>query len=406
MAVATDNTKTALQSAQERGAHLRRQAYASEVWSMAQSESSKLKMDGCTHKNVTDNLTWFTRISPTNWRKKKGGVQPTPYVEGKYDRRGLITQTYDTAMIADKDDLVDFSTNIFADRKSEDAKALGRLCDQIILNSLIDKTLEEGNPVSAESVQPIKFDGTTAATQTDERQHFAVGRPVQKFKDICFLPESMGTNSTTVKTLFNADSLEDIKHLFRKRNMSGVELVCAYIPDLQPILRKDPDFKNAENVFSSREVASQTGSGKGFVYKQVRFIEINEDALPNLSTDTIASARTKGTVDNATSEYSLKCRYMSNSDVKGKVGTALPSSSADAGAVVKTVGQVKRSDVLYFWVTKSVYFAERGEMSINMESDRPDYSHAKQMYSRANLGGMLMDEDYVLVMPLRGTVAA
>ena len=92
-AIATDVTAAQVRGANERGDHLRRVAFAQEVWSLAQSKESKLKMDGCTHKTVTDNLTWYPRVTKTSYRKKQGGVQPTPLQEGKYDRRGLITQS-------------------------------------------------------------------------------------------------------------------------------------------------------------------------------------------------------------------------------------------------------------------------------------------------------------------------
>ena len=292
----------------------------------------------------------------------------------------------------DKDDIVDTVSNPFMDRKNQNSMALGRLCDQTILEALIDKSLLEGTP--------LQEDFNTAATQTDQQRHYAVGKPTQQFKDVCFIPADKSANAANA-VLFDANSLEDVKHVFRKRDLSGVELICAFTPDLQLVLRKDTDFKNAENVYADRAVADMAGSGKGFRYKGIRFIEINEDALPELSTDNIASAYNAGT-----EQATLKCRVSNNTDLKGKTAASLPASSATAGAVVKTVSGVQKKDMIYIWESKAVYFAQRGELDLDDMTTRPDYSMAQQLYSRVNIGAMLIDEDEVLVMPLRGTVAA
>ena len=392
MALATDITKAAVQGANERLDQTRKQAYAAELWSKAQSQESKLKSDGCTHKSVSDSLTWFTRIEKTEYVLKAGGVQPTPFKEGEYDRRGLITQSYHNALSVDRDDLADSATNPLMDRRSQNMKALGRLCDQVILGSMMDESLV--------NKAPLQEDFSTTATQTDGKRHYPVGGLTTMKKDVCFVPSDKKTGNDAAKVIqfSGVDALEDIKLVFRKRNIDEM-LVATYTPELQGFLRKDRDFKNAENVYSSTELGKVSGEGKGFVYKNIRFIHINEDALPALSTDGVAQAVT-GTGASAT--YTLRCRAMDNTDVAGKVAATLPAKASTAGAVVRDVTEVQKQDMAYFWVEKSLYFAERGDISIDEETTNPNWSHAKQLYSRVNIGAMCVDENFILLTPVKG----
>ena len=389
---ADDVTRASVQGAQERLDHTRAQAYAAELWSEAQSRESKLKMDGCTHKTQAEHITWYRSIKKSSFRTKPGGVAVTPFTEQERGRRALITQSYDDALIVDMDDLVDSQNDPFSDRDKSSVEAAGRLCDQVILTGIMDKVLEEKTP--------LQEDFTTAATQTDAKRHYAVGGVQTRVKDICFLPndKKTGNDSAKAKLLDNVDQLEDIKIAFRKRNVDD-ELVVTYTPNLQSWLRKDADFKNAENVYSMRDVASMSGAGKGFMYKNLRFIPINEDALPDLSTDGVAAAKA-GTGDSAT--YTLRCRAMDNTDVKGKTAAALPAKSSTAGAVVREVSEVGKQDVIYVWSKRALYFAERGSLKMQDATTNPNYSMAKQKYYRLNIGAMLMDEDYAMVVPIQG----
>ena len=388
MPQATDITKSAIQGGQERLDQTRKQAYAAELWAEAQSTESKLKADGCTHKTQSDSMTWYGRIKKTQYRLKQGGVQPTPFEEGSYDRRALITQTYDNALIVDRDDLADSATNPLMDRRRENAKALGRLCDQVILGGLMDEALV--------NKAPLQEDFSTTATQTDEKRHYPVGGLSTMKKDVCFLPKSKKTGNDSAKAdlVDSVDDLEDVKTVFRKRNIDDM-LVATYTPNMQDFLRRNADFKNAENIYSSSEVGKVSGEGKGFVYKNIRFIPINEDSLPELSTDGVASAFASG-------EATLRCRATDNTDVTGKVGATLPAKATTAGAVVREVQKVRKEDMLYFWVEKSLYFAERGDISIDEETTNPSWSHAKQLYSRVNIGSMCIDENFCVLMPLKG----
>ena len=392
MARATDITKAAIQGGQERLDQTRKQAYAAELWSKAQSQESKLKADGCVHKSVTDSMTWFTRIEKTEYRVKEGGTQPTPFQEGKYDRRALITQSYDNALLVDRDDLADSATNPLMDRRNQNMKALGRLCDQVILRAMMDEALV--------NKAPLQEDFSTTATQTDQKRHYPVGGLTQMKKDVVFIPadKKTGNDAAKARQLSGVDALEDVKRIFRKRNIDDM-LVCTYTPDLQDFLRRDADFKNNENVYASAELGKVSGEGKGFVYKNIRFIHINEDALPDLSTDGIAASQ-QGSGSSAT--YTLRARAADNTDVEGKVAATLPAKSGTAGAVVRDVTEVMKHDMVYFWVEKSVYFAERGDISIDEETTNPSWSHAKQLYSRVNLGAMCIDENFTVLMPLAG----
>ena len=392
MARANDTTLAAVQGGAERLDLTRKQAYAAELWSEAQSRESKLKMDGCTHKTQTDSIHWYRDIKKTEFVVKAGGIVATPFKEGEYGRRALITQTYHDALIVDPDDLVDSQSDPFSDRDDQNKAALGRLCDQVILQGIMDKVLLQK--------KPLQEDFATTATQTDAKRHYPVGGLETRTKDICFVPndKKTGNDSAKARILDNVDQLEDIKLVFRKRNVED-ELVVTYTPNLQSWLRKDADFKNAENVYSMRDVAQMSGAGKGFMYKTMRFIPINEDALPDLSTDGIASAKA-GTGDAAT--YTLRCRAMDNTDVTGKVGSALPAKSATAGSVVREVSEVGKSDVIYVWAKRALYFAERGSLKIEEQTTNPNFSHARQKYYRVNFGSMLMDEDYAMVVPIQG----
>ena len=392
MARATDLTRAAVQGAQERLDLTRKQAYAAELWSEAQSRESKLKMDGCVHKTQSDSIHWYRTIQKTEFVEKAGGLVPTPFTEGKYGRRALITKSYHDALIVDPDDLVDSQSDPFADRDDQNKAALGRLCDQVILTGLMDKVLQQK--------APLQEDFSTTATQTDAKRHYPVGGLETVTKDICFIPNDKKTGNDTAKAniLDSVDQLEDIKMVFRKRNIDD-ELMVTYTPNMQAYLRKDADFKNAESVYSMRDVAAASGAGKGFMYKNLRFVPINEDALADLSTDGIASAKA-GTGDSAT--YTLRCRAMDNADVSGKTGATLPAKASTAGAVVREVSEVGKGDVIYVWSKRALYFAQRESLTITDKTDNPNWSHAQQKYYRVNFGAMLMDEDFAMVVPIRG----
>ena len=386
---AADITLSAKQGAQDRLDQTRRLEYSEGVWSKAQSMNSKLS-DTVEHDNINECFKWYTRTDRRDFVPKAAGLVATPYKSHGFDRRGLLTKPYHDAYIADTDDLMETSVNPFEVVRTQIQHAVGRLTDKVILQAITDKVITEK--------VPVQEDFSTAATRSDAKRHYTGQGMSLQTKQITFLPNRKMTGNDTAKAALFADGntglddLEEVMHVFRKRDKSGTQLFCTYTPNLQVRMRTNPEWKNVENLYSGQGVESQSRTGGRFSYKNITFVEINEDALPDPSAD--------GGIETAVTgkEATIRCRSLRGADVDGKVAPSQPAKSATNREVQK----VEKQDLVYFWEKMAVKLARQGALELGTEFQDVTVSMAKGLYSRIRLGGMLMDEDCVVIVPLDG----
>ena len=397
--VATDINLSDVQGRQDRLSQTRRLEYSEGVWTKAQSMDSKLSAT-VSHDSINECFKWYNRTAGREFVAKAGGLVATPYKAHGFDRRGLLTKPYHDAYIVDRDDLTVTTVDPFATVKQQLQYAHGRLTDRVILQAITDRVI-----VETTGKEEVQEDFSTAATRSDAKRHYTGQGMSLLRKDICFLPKSKATGNDSAKADLafagnTLDDFEEIMHVFRKRLKSGTKLYCTYTPDLQLRMRTNPQWKNAEDIYNGSQQQEASKSGMGFTYKNVTFVEINEDALPDLDAVDGITQATAGTGADKTA--TLRCRIMNNKDVKGKAAATLPAKASTAGAVVRDVEEVSKEDLVYFWEKDAVKFAKQGPAEIGETFDEVRLSMAKGMYSHVRLGGMLMDEDCVLVVPLRG----
>ena len=208
----------------------------------------------------------------------------------------------------------------------------------------------------------------------------------------------------------NSDDLEDIAFIFGQRDVEDT-LVATLTPEFRRILRKDADFKNRESVYS-RDRASDSPH-KGIEYKDIMFVSCSRTVLPTLGT---ANAGLTNAA-NIEADVDVIVRDLGGSGVanhRAGLGSGLINTAAklkDAtdiegnalggtAAVVRT----KSSQMAYFWVPAALYFAKRDSLTFTRKAELHDQSFANYAYSRINFGATLIDDDFALAVPLKGTV--
>lgn len=386
---AGDITLSAKQGAQDRLDQTRKLEYSEGVWSKAQSKESMLS-DTVEHVSINECFKWFTRTDRRDFVSKASGLVATPYKSHGFDRRGMLTNTYHDAYIADKDDLLETSVDPFAVVAEQIQHALGRLTDKVILQSMTDQAIVEN--------RPKQDDFSTDATRSDAKKHITGQGMTQMRKQVTFLPQRlMSGNDSSKARLFadganGLDDIEEVMHAFRRRDKVGTQLYCTYTPDLQLRMRTNPEWKNVEQLYSGQGVESQSRMGVRFSYKNLTFVTINEDALPELSAN--GGIETAYAGNNAT----IRCRSLQADDVDGKVAAAHPAKSATN----REVQEVTKRDLVYIWEKMAVKFARQGEVEMMTPFTDVTVSLAKGAYSRVRLGGILLDEDCLVVCPLNG----
>ena len=397
---ADDISLSKVQGAQDRLSQTRRLEYAEGMWVKSQSMDSKLSTT-VSHDSISECMKWYSRTDKREFQARKAGIGPNPYASHGFDRRALFTKPYEDAYIADTQDLLVSDVDPFAVVEQQLQYALGRLTDQVILQAMTDKVIVEKVPVE------VSEDFTTAATRTDEQRHYTGQGQSLVTKQITFLPSRFMTGNDTGKAELSfgrrssgvspMDDLEELMNVFRKRDKTGVNLFCTYTPELQLRLRTDAEFKNAENIYNGRDIINPTqGMGGAFMYKNITFVPINEDALPLLSTNGGIETAVSGT--GKTANATIRCRSMRASDVDGKVATAHPAKSATN----REVQNVQTQDLVYFWEKDAVKLARQGTPKLAQKFTEVRFRLAPAMYSEVRLGGLLMDEDCVVVTPLNG----
>lgn len=403
---------------------LGRQAIKS--WTEAQTKESRLKMSGVDHVQMDGFARFFPRIKKRSYKVRTARLARTSLTEQNYDRRVLMTTPYEDALGIDRDDLMDSSQDIFADAMAEQKNAQGRLCDSIILYAQHAVTYEVGNADYDNLSSPLG-QAYSVATFLD-----SLDRKYQ----LNLYHKGLVGGASTVATRndikdFKSDDLELVIRQFRKRNVAD-EIVCALTTDLSYALRVDSDFKASERTFNPSEQV-QSGMYTGFIYRGIRFIPVLDDVLVKPNSRYLSAARSGGASDtdkaDALVAQSVFARSLEETSARKPLesgtaptivvnaagtsitsatwgGTTLATSAAkESGTQLISQDSVEQS-IAHFWVPKALKFADRPAGIWTKRSDRPDLSHAEQLYSRINFGCLNIDSDYVVGVVTKGKAVA
>lgn len=397
-----------------RGDKIKLITFARETWEEAQASVSSFKGLGVTHKSLDGgNYKLFSRTFRREFVKHTGGIVQTPVGTQVYDRRALFSQPYHAATQSDLSDLIDNTSDIFADARSSLLKAKARLIDEVIVSAIV-------SPVMVETTGSTGGSTTTPGTGNLR----AAVSLANRYKLNAYYAPGSGT-----AVEFDADTIEDILHIFAKRDVYS-NILCTLTPELKNILRKDSDFKNAENIFAPMK-RSVDDNRQGFSYKGINFISCSESILPVLDDASIGetAAATTNTIRTSVAVKAFKLDSSeaiqdpvvldSNTNLKGssdalKRALAVQAgwaASSDSDAVKKAAynGRLRtitaRSDQwVQFWCSEGLYYADRPEEMEMEMSKLPMLSLARQEYIRVSLGAMLIDEDFAMSVPIAGTV--
>lgn len=403
-------------------------ADAAKCWAEAQTTESMLKMAGTEDVQIDGFARMFNRVKKRSLKLRSASVGITPVEKQNYDRRVLMTSTYEDADLADIDDLSISEVDHWAEVRDQMKAAAGRLCDQVVLfglHSVVQEFGEEDEtnygPLGTQTVQTFL---TSLKKKYRNNLYFAGSKEV-----------TTGTGGTAVTTYhvadFKSDHIEDAIRIIRKRNVKD-KLVAALTPDLSHALRTDTDFKSSERTFRPDEQIRTAGMYTGFLYKGVNFIPILDDVLVTPSVNCMGAKLTSGT-PNAAQAAALS-RLTIARDITKLAGDYAPvegsseptatvnsagttvSAAADANgdaiawttagsnatAVVSEAGIEGR--ILHLWVPKAMKFASRASRVISKMSERNDLSHAKQLYFRTDFGCLNIDSDYVVGLVTSGQI--
>lgn len=370
---------------QSRGATVKKVAYEMEkVFAEAQTMESRVLQHSTEISMDGGNFKLVPRSKKRAYTRRNFGITRTPD-SGQTWRapRAIFIQEFHDALQVDVSDLIDTYASITETAKTEQRKAMARTIDQILLDALIT-TVEEGS------------DGAT--NSTTQRITASAGLTT-RYRDLVRAKIS-GKDADATLDDFEADDLEDINYSFISKNVED-ELCVTLTPELARVLRKDSDFKNAENIYSLQSAPDRRA---GFTYKDFRFVPVRPDVLPLLQAGNLTStANANGdTLDTA---KILIVKDIADTSARATNWTStrvtVPASSNTTG--YSTV-EAKSKDMIYIWSPNYLLRATRDQLNMFSEDTRLDASLAKQIYSRINLGAVFMDDEFVLAVPLAGTV--
>ena len=382
------------QSVQQRSEQIKIATYGREVWSVAQQKVSMFKPHSTLKSLDGGNFKLFTKDLKREYTEKAGGIVPTPYAKHEFSRRAIFSKTYHVAMAADKDDLVDNQVEVLTATRNADEKAAARVCDKVLLSAQLDPVHE-----TSPSTATLRGNGLiTAGLDLDK-----------KYRANAWVKNADAANGTAIAKL-TGDDLEDIGYIFAQRDINE-KLVCTLTPELKRILRKDPDFKNAENVYSSRRAGDSMQAG--IEYKDIMFIPCSKEVLPELHAENIAfsdPASANAPVDIAVrglaEDSGISNHRAGLSSSKITVATTKTATDIEGKALggKAAVATVRSSDMIYFWVPQALYFVKRDMLNFSRETELQADSFADALYNRINFGAMLIDDDYALTVALKGTI--
>lgn len=390
---------------------------AVKTWSEAQTTESRLKMSGTEQVEMSGFARFFPRLKKRNYKIRTARVERTNLTEQNYDRRVLVTTSYDDALGIDRDDLMDSGMDVFADAMGEQKKAQGRICDSIVLYAqhAVTYSVKSANETNLSSPLGESYD---IATFLDS---------LTKNYQINLYHKGLGTGAK-IKA-FEADDLELVIHQFRKRLVSD-EIVCALTPDFSHTLRTNVEFKNTENRFNPSE-QYQSGMYTGFMFHGIRMLPVLDDVLvkPN---DRYLGVKEAGTIPTRTTDEAIAAAETIASHVVARnindADTRAPLESETASTIVldsdgTTIGAVTvagdaidanskislikqdlvEQSIVHFWVPRSLKFASRSAGIWSRRTDRGDLKHAEQLYSRINFGCLNVDSNYSVGLITKGT---
>lgn len=395
-------------TADTRGQNIKLVSFAREAWAEAQQKDSKFKVLGTRSVSMNgENFRLFTRRKKAVYTKREGGPQLTPSDSyGHKARRALFTESYHTATQADIDELTDNQVDLLMDYRQELVYAQGRLCDRIILSSLLHNVNQE-----------VQF-----AAVDRKKQILTQISLERRAKDNVFCAADVAAadgSSADIGSGF-ADLLEDINYIFATRDVIDEKPVVTLTPKLQRILRKDMDFKNAENVFSKMK-GTVSMPNEVIDYRGFDFIPCSNSILPEAHEATgqvadgyvtarVLSASHVDVVDYvATGDLQLDPETSGNAAKTRAAQAALYGTDADGNAILTEadyrVIKVAPTDLAYIWIPSAVLFSTRMDRSIMTNDILPEQSQAKQVYSRVNFGATLLDDQFSMVLAVGGSVA-
>ena len=377
--------------------------FAAELWSRAQVQSAKIKMLGSEMVDLQGDLQSFDRIDKRSFTRKTKSIEATPQVAQTYDRRILFTETLHDAFQVDLDDIVNSKHDIISSGERQMEYAAARECDKKVLSAIVNPVfVDEGGkkPKSDPSSSTNAGANVLTAFSTDLEKRYQVN---------CFrLVDSKAAQGD----LISAIALERILYIFAERDAledSGGRLCATLTPELQRILRTDPNFLNAEQVILPSPNVSNPW--RHFDYRGITFIPTSKSVLPDISassgilglgTDkkvvTLDGTGASDLLDEKTRESKTKPTG-SGSAVKVTKSDATAESTVSGAKVVEVAGS---GDIAYFWFSNAIKFASRSDLTFMKRSERHDYSEAKQTYMRINIGSLLIDSDYALAVVVRG----
>lgn len=387
------------------GKNLKYAARAAESWTRAQQKVSKLKSIGTTMVSAEGTWKSYDRVQKREFAAKKDlSITDTPSVPQEHDRRFLITRTYQDAFQIDLDDIVDSAGDIISDGEREMEHAAGRLCDRVILESLVVPILVDTG-ADKSLADPTLAASAATTTQSAGLLSFTTNFSV-RVQHNCFALK----DPTTKGDLVDSKSLEDILYIFRKRDAidDRGELCCTLTPELARILRKDPDFNNAErNLRPSEGIQNPFGS---FRYRGIMFITISESVLPKL---TSRGTLLGGTTANTIVVHSPKKKVVGavthdSFDIpeSGRLVDSTPATYTLAKAQANDPQAVEidvsgPGDLAYVWHSRAILFGVKEKLTFSRRDELNMKSYAKQTYMRVNLGAVCIDSDYSMSFAVR-----
>ena len=397
-----------------RGEDVKKIAFATEVWREAQAKRTKLRETVTTKSMEGSNFKVFPRTKKRKFTTRAKGLKSTTAREQEYSRRALFTTEYEDVIQIDPADLIDNHVDMFSDSAKETASALGRLIDEVILNSIISDVQRADSATEDAGTGVLTADGgltkvfrDVVYADLDLTDAAALGGSAAKKKD-----QYTWAAAKKVKA-FTADTLTDIRTSLNERNIEDTEICMTLTPKLRRILEKDADFKNSENIYS---ITGDEALREGYRYKGFKLIGVTNEILPDLSTANAQYAANKVVV-RPMAQMGQKPREYTGTKVgasarlvndlaqdKGGLGTLTTAPTANDYSLAEM--NPNKNELVYFWTKESVFFATREDFMISEMSDLPTLRLAKQKYDAVSCGALAIDDDFCGAVVIEGSTIA
>ena len=380
--MATLETGSAQAGSFEAGLDSKTLSFAKKVIAKAQQEKSML-YDHCEKKDLTGIGADFVEVVDTQTpaKKARGTMARTDWQTQGSDRTRIDAELHYTAITVPLDEIGTTQSDKIKTGLAQGAMGLGRAMDKELITAQISPRF-----TSTDSSAGDTSAGTAARHAANA--YAAV----------------TGLSDTNALPAFTADTLADIRKVFRKRNvLSGL---CATLtPELANTLEKDSDFKNAENVYS---IKSEVEQRDGFMYKGIKFVTVSEDVLPTLGTNNIGisnAANIGAAVDvivrdvNHPNRNAGEAAAAANSVAKAKAATDHSGTALGGTFAIATVSS---DNLVYFWQPMGLYLGERSNVFIR-EGSLPEWTFSAYGAIGSQFGAAVADRNRTLVYAIAGT---